>query len=109
VFAQFSCDSLNFLQFSVTKFDGWAISFYFGHELEELEAPAPEGGNFSATSSAALPSSKLSLKFAGGVSFTASSVLLNLPVLPLNKIIHRSVSLSRPRAICRCLWFMAPY
>lgn len=58
------------------------VRYYFTHDLQQLVAPAP--GTSSAAST---------LKFGGGAIFTATSVLLNLPVLPLNKLVHTSPSL----------------
>jgi hypothetical protein len=60
------------------------VRYYFEHELEELVAAPP--------SSTGLASST-TLKFANGASVSAESVLLNLPVLPLSKLVHASPSL----------------
>ena len=59
------------------------VRYCFEHELSELVAPAP----------GATASTPTSLKFTGGMTFTAVSVLLNLPVLPLNKLMHASPTL----------------
>ncbi len=63
------------------------VRFFFGHEVTELVAPPP-------SSSADAPST---LRFASGASLanvSAAAVLLNLPVLPLNKLVHSSPSLA---------------
>eukprot|EP01044_Picomonas_judraskeda_P001745 COSAG03_NODE_110_length_12523_cov_61.863731_6_plen_644_part_00 len=72
-----------YIEAMANESEALGVRYFFSHELTELIAPV-----LAETSS-----KPISLRFADGETFTADSVLLNLPLLPLNKLLHASPSL----------------
>ena len=68
------------------------VRFLFGHHLEELvAAPPPAAADPAGT--AASPPPPMTLRFKNGAVVKATSVLLNLPVLPMNQLMRNSPTL----------------
>ena len=76
------------------------VRFFFGYDLQSLIAPAPATPSSGAlpadsiaTSAAAAAESTTALAFLNGETVAAGSVMLNMPVYPLNKLMRASPSL----------------
>ena len=68
------------------------VRFFFGYDLLALVAPTAAAAA-TAEAEAEAKAQPTVLKFVNGETVAASSVLLNLPVYPLNKLLRASPSL----------------